>query len=425
MKKNYRGLICCVVIIMIIGGAVSYFALRDKSVKGTEIEDSAVSSNQKKTVINTKNNSNDDENVEKEPIDDNTDYRKSLIGMWHASNQLGDGYDDMYTFSDNGTFKFQYSQYDRDREIIDYSGKWVIVGDKSLTLTIDTKHILDTKVPSDGKNDQQENKKIKEIVLETPEELNLSLKDLKETEESRFPLTVKIDDICYWKLSAQQYNDKINANELEKLTKEKIKEFTEVASKAEKTPTDENIINAHIIGKVFDSLDLEESDRKWVDEKRQFLEDNISNFSVIYSGVSLNNVQFIAIIQPQMTNSFDFTETVINLRNDKKEMNILNDIMTIEPDHLYAIDLYAENLLDVNDIIEIDNLELKFDNEYELFIDEEKKEVNAYLEEYDRRVKTDLTLNDKSWNLFLFKNNNLDPDEIIIEINDELIKLTK
>ncbi|GMQ61372.1 hypothetical protein [Vallitalea maricola] len=418
MKKQYVGLISCIVLVVIIG-AIVYFSTENKGVNGTGIEDSGISLEQNKT------NNNDDKKNEEESADEKADYSKILIGMWHASNQLGDGYTDMYTFNEDGTFKFQYSQYDRDREIIDYSGKWVVLGDKFLTLTIDTKHILDTEVPSDGTGNQQENRKIKEIVLDTPEELNYSLDGLEETEESRFPLTIKINGNSYWKLSAQQYSDNINTAEIEKFTKEKINEFNEAASKAEKTPTHENIIKAHIIGKVFDNLDIEESDRKWVDDKRQFLKDNISSFSVIYSGVSSDNIQFIAIVQPQMSNSFDFTDLVNEITGTKNEMDILSNIMTIEPDGFYAIDLYAEDLLGTKDIIKIDNLELKFDNDYEAFINKDKREINNYLDEYDRKMKTDLSLKNKSWNLFIFNNKYLDPDEINLQVNGELVKLTK
>lgn len=416
MKKQYVGLISCIVLVVIIG-AIVYFSTVNKGANGTRIEDSGISLEQNKT-----NNNKKDEN---ESADEKVDYSKILIGMWHASNQLGDGYNDMYTFNEDGTFRFQYSQYDKDREIVDYSGKWVIFNDKFLTLTIDTKHILDTEVPSD-ENDQQENRKIKEIVLDTPEELNYSLNDLEETEESRFPLTIKINGTSYWKLSVQQYNDNINASEIEKFTKEKINEFNEAASKAaEKTPTHENIIKAHIIGKVFDSLDIEESDRKWIDEKRQFLEDNISSFSVIYSGVSSDNILFIAIVQPQMSNNFDLADLVNDITGTKNEMEILSNIMTIEPDGFYAIDLYAEDLLRTKDMIKTDSLKLKFDDGNESFINKDKKEINAYLKVYDRKIKTDLTLSDKSWNLFLFNNKYLDPDEINIQVNGELVKLTK
>ncbi|WP_304942683.1 hypothetical protein [Vallitalea guaymasensis] len=417
MKKQYVGLISCIVLVVIIG-AIVYFSTENKGVNGTGIEDSGISLEQNKT------NNNDNKKDEEESADEKVDYSKILIGMWHASNQLGDGYNDMYTFNEDGTFRFQYSQYDKDREIIDYSGKWVLVGDNFLTLTIDTKHILDTEVPSD-ENDQQENRKIKEIVLDTPEELNYSLNDLEETEESRFPLTIKINGTSYWKLSVQQYNDNINASEIEKFTKEKINEFNEAASKAEKTPTHENIIKAHIIGKVFDSLDIEESDRKWIDEKRQFLEDNISSFSVIYSGVSSDNILFIAIVQPQMSNNFDLADLVNDITGTKNEMEILSNIMTIEPDGFYAIDLYAEDLLRTKDMIKTDSLKLKFDDGNESFINKDKKEINAYLEVYDRKIKTDLTLSDKSWNLFLFNNKYLEPDEINIQVNGELVTLTK
>ncbi|WP_273321569.1 hypothetical protein [Vallitalea guaymasensis] len=415
MKKQYVGLISCIVLVVIIG-AIVYFLTVNKGANGTGIEDSGISLEQNKT-----NNNKKDEN---ESADEKVDYSKILIGMWHASNQLGDGYNDMYTFNEDGTFRFQYSQYDKDREIVDYSGKWVIFNDKFLTLTIDTKHILDTEVPSD-ENDQQENRKIKEIVLDTQKELNYSLNDLEETKESRFPLTIKINGTSYWKLSAQQYNDNINTSEIEKFTKEKIKEFNEAASLAEKTPTHENIIKAHTIGKVFDSLDIEESDRKWIDEKRQFLEDNISSFSVIYSGVSSDNILFIAIVQPQMSNNFDLADLVNDITGTKNEMEILSNIMTIEPDGFYAIDLYAEDLLGTKDMIKTDSLKLKFDDGNESFINKDKKEINAYLEVYDRKIKTDLTLSDKSWNLFLFNNKYLDPDEINIQVNGELVKLTK
>jgi hypothetical protein len=418
MKKQYGGLISCIVLAVIIG-VIMYFSTENKGVNGTGIEDSNISLEQNKTNVNDNNKKNEEESA-----NEKVDYSKILIGMWHDSNQLGDGYNDMYTFNEDGTFKLQYSQYDRDREIIGYTGRWDILGDKYLALTINKKHILDAEVQFD-ENVQQEDRKIKEIVLDTPEELNYSLNDLQETEQSRFPLTIKINGSSYWKLSAQQYNDNVNTTEIQKFTKKKINEFNEAVLKAKETPTNVNITKAHIIGKVFDNLDIQESDTKCISDKRQFLKDNISSFSVIYSGVSSNNIQFIAIVQPQMSNSFDFTDVVNDITGIENEMDILSNIMRIEPDNFYAIDLYTEDLLETKDIIEIDSLKLKFDNDFESSINKYKKEISDYLDEYDRKMKTDLSLKNKSWNLFLFNNKYLDPDEIIVQVNGELVKLIK
>jgi hypothetical protein len=418
MKKQYGGLISCIVLAVIIG-VIMYFSTENKGVNGTGIEDSNISLEQNKTNVNDNNKKNEEESA-----NEKVDYSKILIGMWHDSNQLGDGYNDMYTFNEDGTFKLQYSQYDRDREIIGYTGRWDILGDKYLALTINKKHILDAEVQFD-ENVQQEDRKIKEIVLDTPEELNYSLNDLQETEQSRFPLTIKINGSSYWKLSAQQYNDNVNTTEIQKFTKKKINEFNEAVLKAKETPTNVNITKAHIIGKVFDNLDIQESDTKCISDKRQFLKDNISSFSVIYSGVSSNNIQFIAIVQPQMSNSFDFTDVVNDITGIENEMDILSNIMRIEPDNFYAIDLYTEDLLETKDIIEIDSLKLKFDNDFESSINKYKKEISDYLDEYDRKMETDLSLKNKSWNLFLFNNKYLDPDEIIVQVNGELVKLIK
>jgi hypothetical protein len=418
MKKQYVvGLISCIVLVVIIG-VIMYFSTENKGVNGTDIENHGMSLEQNKT------DNNGNKKNEEESANEKIDYSKILIGMWHDSNQLGDGYNDMYTFNEDGTFKFQYSQYDRDKEIIGYMGRWDILGDKYLALTINKKHILDAEVQF-HENVQQEDRKIKEIVLDTPEELNYSLNDLQETEQSRFPLTIKINGSSYWKLSAQQYNDNVNTTEIQKFTKKKINEFNEAVLKAKETPTNVNITKAHIIGKVFDNLDIQESDTKCISDKRQFLKDNISSFSVIYSGVSSNNIQFIAIVQPQMSNSFDFTDVVNDITGIENEMDILSNIMRIEPDNFYAIDLYTEDLLETKDIIEIDSLKLKFDNDFESSINKYKKEISDYLDEYDRKMETDLSLKNKSWNLFLFNNKYLDPDEIIVQVNGELVKLIK
>ncbi len=53
-----------------------------------------------------------------------------LIGFWHASPYLGAGFNDRFTFNNDLSFKFEFSQYNEAKRVIDFSGDWFIEGDK-------------------------------------------------------------------------------------------------------------------------------------------------------------------------------------------------------------------------------------------------------------------------------------------------------
>lgn len=339
--------------------------------------------------------------------------KETLLGTWQASNSIGDGSVEMFSFGDDGNFTYSTSEYDIDRMLISCSGKWVIDNNDFLTVTIDAKTVIDNELGE---------REYKEIILETPEEKRYSLSDLETTDIDRFPLTMKIDNDSYWKIVCIS---NVDLDKIDELTKNKIAEFKEAVSKAEQNMSNENLVKAFIIGKVLEKLYIEQTDRKWIEEKKKFLEYRLGSFSLIYTGISPDYEQFTALIQPQMTNSYDFTEAVNSVANDDDEMDMLDDISYIEPEGYFAIDLYVEDLLDTQETIQIDNLRLDFDDGNTVYMDEDIEEVDRYLKDYDRKMKKDLTLDNKSWNLYIFKKTEFEPNEITIYESGQVFHLKK
>ncbi len=60
---------------------------------------------------------------------------KDLIGSWQAAPHVAAGYDDTYTFNDDGSFYYFNNQMDCAKREVGYGGTWELIG-KSLYLTI-------------------------------------------------------------------------------------------------------------------------------------------------------------------------------------------------------------------------------------------------------------------------------------------------
>ena len=88
------------------------------------------------TLISCSNKNTNGEIVEK--------YAENLVGFWHNGPYTGSaGYLDHYEFNKDGTFIFNYNQYDGEKRIIGYSGTWQIISDNLLELTITSKTIIE------------------------------------------------------------------------------------------------------------------------------------------------------------------------------------------------------------------------------------------------------------------------------------------
>ncbi|KXK53461.1 MAG: hypothetical protein UZ05_CHB002001093 [Chlorobi bacterium OLB5] len=64
-----------------------------------------------------------------------TQTAKDLIGSWQAVPYVAAGYDETYTFNEDGTFTFHYNQMDCAKREISYGGSWVLKG-KTIELNI-------------------------------------------------------------------------------------------------------------------------------------------------------------------------------------------------------------------------------------------------------------------------------------------------
>ena len=60
---------------------------------------------------------------------------KDLIGSWQVTNHVAAGYNDAFTFNEDGTFIFHYNQMDCAKREISYGGSWVL-DSKKIILTI-------------------------------------------------------------------------------------------------------------------------------------------------------------------------------------------------------------------------------------------------------------------------------------------------
>ena len=138
-------------------------------------------------------------------VDVENDMEEKLFGMWqYGSRSVGAGYNHMYYFNKDGTYRFSHSQYDGENRGIEHSGEWKINGNKIL-LTVKKKIVLEGGVLSEASGSVSSEKEItggesKEIYLSPPETMEISISDYNSEEG-----TIKINDEEYWNLDQKYY----------------------------------------------------------------------------------------------------------------------------------------------------------------------------------------------------------------------------
>lgn len=175
MRKKYTVFVGSIILGMTIGAAIFYLFINTEEVLSSGLDDRIIEENQKSDEVE---------------INPNNDYKQLLIGMWHTDTDVGAGYNDLYSFSDDGTFIFKYSQSDGENRIVDISGNWEIIHQNLLALTINEKSIID---------------------LNIPEEIIYPLKEF-ENNEIKNSLMLKIGGKQYWKLGNQAKKNDVSVS---------------------------------------------------------------------------------------------------------------------------------------------------------------------------------------------------------------------
>lgn len=343
--------------------------------------------------------------------------KEILVGTWRDYPTISDADTEIYSFEEDDTFKYYTSQYEIDRELISLSGKWEL-NDNNLILSIDKKTLYNKELDE-----------FKDIDLENPEIVTYSVKNYKATGLERFIYSIEIDGISYWKdeLVPPEVQKKLN-----EVFQQKIEEFRINYSNMMKDLTKKTVIDTFISANLLYYTSLEDADKELLAKSKPLIEEHLGFSSIVYTGLSDDFIHFIAIVQPQISHSFDFTDAINELANDKNEMDMISYIMDIEPVGYFALDLYAEDLLnqDSHKTFPISNIDVyygDFINEKSCVeaITENIEDVNTYLSDYDRVMKTDYNLKTNSWNLFITDQIWSIPTEIVVDISGEKVKLTR
>ncbi|MBU7314281.1 hypothetical protein [Paenibacillus oleatilyticus] len=201
----------------------------------------------------------------------------------------------------------------------------------------------------------------------------------------------------------------------------KIEEFKKSIEKYENHKSNFNLIEAIISGSVFNGYQIiDEETASWVTKQQKYLAEQLDSFSLVYSDTSSEGIQFVAIVQPQMGNSSkNYREAIGQLRGDEKEMDVLSDIGFEEPDHYFAVDILAKDLLDIHEQIEITDMYLTVEGGERIPYIKEKNEskgLQKVLSMYNREVNASSLMKKNDWNLYLFKDPIVVPETIVIEV---------
>ncbi|KPV57198.1 hypothetical protein QJ48_23440 [Paenibacillus sp. A3] len=201
----------------------------------------------------------------------------------------------------------------------------------------------------------------------------------------------------------------------------KIEEFKKSIEKYENHKSNINLIEAIISGSVFNGYQIiDEETASWITKKQKYLAEQLDSFSLVYSDTSSEGIQFVAIVQPQMGNSSkNYREAIGLLRGDEKEMDVLSDIGFEEPDHYFAVDILAKDLLDIHEQIEITDMYLTVEGDEKVPYVKEKNEskgLQKILNTYNRDVNVSSLMKKNDWNLYLFKDPIVVPETIVIEV---------
>ncbi|MCM3269589.1 hypothetical protein [Paenibacillus elgii] len=201
----------------------------------------------------------------------------------------------------------------------------------------------------------------------------------------------------------------------------RIEDFKKSIEKYENHKSNINLIEAIISGSVFNGYQIiDEETASWITKQQKYLAERLDSFSLVYSDTSSEGIQFVAIVQPQMGNSSkNYREAIGQLRGDEKEMDVLSDIGFEEPDHYFAVDILAKDLLDIHEQIEITDMYLTVEGGERIPYIKEKNEskgLQKVLSMYNREVNASSLMKKNDWNLYLFKDPIVVPETIVIEV---------
>jgi hypothetical protein len=154
------------------------------------------------------------------------------------------------------------------------------------------------------------------------------------------------------------------------------------------------------------------------------------DYNPVFSGLSLDDIKYIAISQPMDKRSYDFSEAVDQLRGEEKELEFLEGFKTLADEKgYYVIDLYVEDLLELNRQIDFEGIyfreyESNEDNFSLITTKPDDIELQNYLDKYQREVNYSNELQERKWNLFLFEKRSDLPKEVSIKRLDDILPLT-
>jgi hypothetical protein len=214
-----------------------------------------------------------------------------------------------------------------------------------------------------------------------------------------------------------------------------IEEFKQLVEKYDMKKTNYNLIKAIVSGSFLGSFQLDEEDAYWVEEKREYLANQLDSFSVVYIGASSEGLQFVAIITPMMTNSFEgYSKTMGQIRGDDREVDLLAGISFLNTPHNYfAVDVYVKDVLDLYDEIKIHDFYLSVESRKKVhYISErpESPDLEKLLNEYNRDINVSDVMKENDWNLYLFEDPLVEPTAITIvhkgfSESESMVRLTK
>lgn len=135
---------------------------------------------------------------------------KDLIGSWQAAPHVAAGYDDTFTFNDDGTFYYFNNQMNCANREVGYGGTWQLIG-KSVYLTV-TYSVIEKGgrlEPSDGSCGSDSmlvgSTIVKTLIFPFEQEV-LKIANYKiETEDGADRYTMEINNRKHWYFSKFEY----------------------------------------------------------------------------------------------------------------------------------------------------------------------------------------------------------------------------
>jgi len=135
---------------------------------------------------------------------------KDLIGSWQAAPHVAAGYDDTFTFNDDGSFYYFNNQMNCSKREVGYGGSWQLIG-KSVYLTVTYSDIekggwLE---PSDGSCGSDSmlvgSTTIKTLIFPFEQEILKITNYQIETNDNADRYTMEINNRKYWYFSKFEY----------------------------------------------------------------------------------------------------------------------------------------------------------------------------------------------------------------------------